>query len=172
MRRLHCLFCTVTYAGFEDESELLGSIYKKGIAGEVIAPDLYESAGLLCYWTLDLPAPWQTEAREQMRQQSRLNTYLRHIENRWVTSESNFVELDWWDACVDPDARPIMRDPALPVWVGVDASVKRDSTALVACAWDNSAKRARLIWHQIFPTESARSARLRGDHRKDAARPA
>lgn len=34
---------TVTYAGFEGESELLEDLYKRGLAGELIAPDLYRS---------------------------------------------------------------------------------------------------------------------------------
>jgi phage terminase large subunit-like protein len=34
---------TVTYAGFSNESELLEDLYKRGLAGEEIAPDLYRS---------------------------------------------------------------------------------------------------------------------------------
>ena len=34
--------------------------------------------------------------------------------------------------------------------VGVDASVRRDSTALAAVAWDREDRRARLVWHQVF----------------------
>jgi phage terminase large subunit-like protein len=142
---------TVTYAGFEGESELLESLYKRGLRGEEIAPSLYRSPGLLTFWSHDPVAPWQTPAwQEQMLQQLRRNAYLRLIENRWVTSESQFVEMAWWEACTDSALRPVMEDRALPVWVGVDASVKRDSTAIVACAWDGKAKRARLVWHRTF----------------------
>ncbi len=142
---------TVTYAGFEGESELLESLYKRGIAGNEIAPDLYESTGMLCYWTNRLVAPWQSDAwREQMRLTSRPNAYLRHVENRWVTSESEFVPLEWWDSCVDPAAHPVLSDQRMPVWIGVDASVKRDSTAIVVCAWDSAAKKVRLVGHRIF----------------------
>ena len=34
---------TVTYAGFEGESKLLEDLYRRGLAGEQIAPDLYRS---------------------------------------------------------------------------------------------------------------------------------
>jgi hypothetical protein len=34
---------TVTYAGFEGESKLLEDLYKRGIQGDQIAPDLYRS---------------------------------------------------------------------------------------------------------------------------------
>jgi phage terminase large subunit-like protein len=38
----------------------------------------------------------------------------------------------------------------LPVWVGVDASVKRDSTALVACSFDKKTQCVRLVAHKVF----------------------
>jgi hypothetical protein len=72
------------------------------------------------------------------------------IQNQFVTTESSFIDMRWWDECVDPQARPAVADKELPVWVGVDASVKRDSTAIVACTWDKAGKRARLVWHRVF----------------------
>jgi hypothetical protein len=39
---------------------------------------------------------------------------------------------------------------SLPVWVGLDASVKRDSTAIVGVAWDRAANKARLVFHRVF----------------------
>ena len=36
----------------------------------------------------------------------------------------------------------------MPVWVGVDASVKRDSTAIVACTFGEG--KVHLVWHRIF----------------------
>jgi phage terminase large subunit-like protein len=142
---------TVSYAGFEGESELLEGIYKRIIAGNMVAPDLYECEGMLAFWSHVPVAPWQTpEWLAQMRTQLRTNAYLRLIENRWVSSESSFVEMDWWDACIDLDAHPELADPRLSVWVGVDASVKRDSTAIVCCTFDHAVKKLRLVWHRIF----------------------
>jgi phage terminase large subunit-like protein len=142
---------TVSYAGFEGESELLEGIYKRGIAGEQIAPDLYASGGLLLYWTHEFTASWQTtEWREQMRETLRPNAYLRLIENRWVTTESEFIDIAWWDRCTDLAAGPLIEDRQLPVWLGVDASTKRDSTAIVACTYDRGAKKVRLVWHRTF----------------------
>jgi phage terminase large subunit-like protein len=85
-----------------------------------------------------------------MRGQLRPNAYLRLIENRWVSSEGGFVDLDWLDACVDDAAEPVVADRDLPVWLGVDASVKRDSTAIVATTWDGEAKKVRVVAHRIF----------------------
>jgi phage terminase large subunit-like protein len=146
---------TVTYAGFEGESDLLEGLYKSGIKGDEIAPSLYRSRGMLMAWHHKPIAPWQTpDWIEQMRRQLRPTQFLRMIENRWVTSESSFVEMDWWDACVDASVRPIVADPNLPVWLGVDASTKRDSTAIVACTWEEDTNRCRLVFHRIFqPTK-------------------
>jgi phage terminase large subunit-like protein len=149
-RALACRL-TVTYAGFEGESELLEGLYKRGIAGRQIAPDLYAAGAQLMYWSHAFSAPWQTEAwREQMREQLRPSAYLRLIENQWVSTESDFLPMEWWDRCVDPEARPVLGDRRLSIWVGVDASVKRDSTAVVACAYDRAIKRVRLVLHRIF----------------------
>jgi len=44
----------------------------------------------------------------------------------------------------------MVANATIPVWVGVDASVKRDATAIVACTWDAEHKRVRLVWHRVF----------------------
>src|SRR5262249_41911829 len=89
---------TTTYAGFEGESELLEELYKRGLRGTEIAPSLYAIPGeLLLFWAHDPVAPWQTPAwLAQMRAQLRRNAFLRMIENRFVTSESTFVDPEWW----------------------------------------------------------------------------
>jgi phage terminase large subunit-like protein len=147
---------TVTYAGFEGESDLLEGLYKRGLGGEEIAPALYRQEGLLMFWSHEFIAPWQTEEwKAQMRQQLRPNAFLRLIENRWVTGSESFVPIDQWDACTDSAAHPLVAEPSLSVWVGVDASVKRDSTAIAVCAWDRKSRKVKLVWHKIFqPTRT------------------
>lgn len=145
-----------SYAGFEGESALLEGLYKRGLKGDEIEPDLYVQPGMLMFWTHKFSAPWQTpEWREQMRGSLRANAYLRIVENRWVSTDSTFVEMEWWDKCVDPAAAPIVADRSLSVWVGSDASLKRDSTAIVACAWDAERKKVRLVAHRIFQPSAA-----------------
>jgi phage terminase large subunit-like protein len=114
-------------------------------------PTLYRQPGMLIFWSHEPVAPWQTaEWLEQMRQQLRANAFLRMIRNTFVTSESTFVDPAWWAACEDATMHPVVADPSLAVSVGVDASVKRDSTAIVAVTWDEAAKKIRLVWHRIF----------------------
>ena len=142
---------TVTYAGFEGESDLLQSLYKRGLEGEEIAPALYRTDRQLTYWSHEPVAPWQTETwLEQMGDQLRPAAFTRMILNRFTAGESGFVELEWWDRCVDPELRPVLADPGLPIWVGIDASVKRDATALVAVTWDDEHRQVRLVRHRIF----------------------
>jgi len=149
-RKVSCRL-TTTYAGFEGESELLHELHKRGVSQPSIGADLYAGDGLLMFWSHDPIAPWQDAAwLAQMRAALRPNQYLRMIENRFTTTDDTFVDIDWFDACVDPEARPIVADNTLPVWVGFDASVKRDSAAIVAVTWDSTAKKVRLVWHRIF----------------------
>ena len=149
-RKIACRL-TTTYAGFEGESELLESLYKRGLRQPLVGPDLYAGDGVLAFWSHKPVAPWQTDAwLAQMRGQLRPNAYLRLIENRWVTTESTFVDPDWLTACTDPAADPVVANPNMSVWLGVDASVKRDSTAIVATSWDRETKKVRLVAHRIF----------------------
>ena len=119
------------------------------LAQPLVGPDLYAGDGVLMFWTHQAQAPWQTEAwLEQMRSSLRPNAYLRMIENRFVSSEENFVDMAWWDACTT--TLPVVADRSLPVWLAVDASVKRNSTAIVATTWDRDTKRVRFVNHRIF----------------------
>jgi phage terminase large subunit-like protein len=155
-RKIACRL-TVTYAGFSGESVLLEELQKRGMAQPEVAPSLHAGDGLLMAWHVLPIAPWQTEGwLADMRRSLRSNQFLRMIGNVFVTSESTFIDMEHWDACLDPDAQPMVYDPALPVWIGVDASVKHDSTAIVVVTWDQATQKVRLVWHRVFqpsPTE-------------------
>jgi hypothetical protein len=140
----------VTYAGFSGESILLEELHKRGKALPQVSKDLYAGDGLLMFWSHEPVAPWQTEAwLAEMRRSLRPLAYARMITNEFVSSESQFVDLAAWDACVLPSLTPVQEDKRLDVWVGVDASVKRDSTALVAVSCSRK-KVVRLIAHRVF----------------------
>jgi phage terminase large subunit-like protein len=148
-RKISCRL-TVTYAGFAAESVLLEELHKRGLAQPEVAPSLHAGDGILMAWHHEPIAPWQTEAwLAEMRRSLRPNQFLRMIENRFVTSESSFVDMAKWDACVDPDLTPVFADKNLIVDVGVDASHKHDSTAIVATTALPD-KRVRLVTHRIF----------------------
>ena len=149
-RKISCRLVT-TYAGFCGESQLLEQLYQRGLEQPELGPDLRGGDGMLMFWSHAPVAPWQTDAWvAEMRRSLRPNQFLRMIENRFVTTESSFVELAAWDKCVDPRLGHAVGDRGLSIWVGVDASIKRDSTAIVATTWDQKAQQVRLVAHRVF----------------------
>ena len=64
--------------------------------------------------------------------------------------ENSFIDLAAWDRCVDPQLGAPPADRLLPIYVGVDGSLKRDSSAIVAVAFDQRSQRVRLVFHRIF----------------------
>ncbi len=133
-----------TYAGFEGESELLEDLYHQVFNDDETVKDgvkrplgkdfpAYAVDELFVYWDHKSRMPWQTkEYYRRQKKQLRLNTYLRIHENRWVSSESGLFNMDKWDSCVDPNHSPSLPNKAIRLWVGVDASVKKDRSAVVS----------------------------------------
>jgi phage terminase large subunit-like protein len=149
-RRISCRL-TVSYAGFSGESLLLEELYKRGAALPEVAPSLHAGDGMLFAWHREPIAPWQTESwLAEMRRSLRPSAYARMICNEFVSAESAFVDLSAWDQCVMPDLVPMRESKQTHIWIGVDASVKRDSTALVACSYNKQAKCVRLVAHRVF----------------------
>ena len=142
---------TVTYAGFSGESLLLEGLHKRGMAQPEVGPSLRAGDGMLMFWSHEPVASWQDEKwLGEMRKALRPNQYLRMIENRWVTSEASFIDLANWDRIINPSMGHAVSNPMLPIWVGVDASIKHDSTAIAAVSYDTTAKLVRLAFHRIF----------------------
>ena len=149
-RQIACRL-TTTYAGFSNESVVLEDLYRRGLALPQVGPDLYAGDGLLMFWSHEPIAHWQTQSwLDSMRRSLRPNQYLRMIENRFVVSEGSFITPDQWDAIVDPDMRPMLGDRATQIVVGIDASVKHDSTALCAVSFHWGTQRCRLVTHRVF----------------------
>jgi len=72
--------------------------------------------------------------------------FKRYFLDIWTSAESQWLPEGAWAACA---AEAVEFDPALPVFLGWDASTKRDSTALVAGQWQGRdlAIRSR-IWER------------------------
>ena len=99
-----------------------------------------EAASLLVYWDSGEGArrmPWQRgeEAKAyyaEQEQSLRPKAFERLHLNRWVTAESSFVPIEWWDACRE-DLPPFEPDHCRDaVVLGVDAASTGDSFAVVA----------------------------------------
>jgi phage terminase large subunit-like protein len=127
-----------TYAGF-DEDSLLYEIYKKGLEGS--------DKKMFFFWSHKNLASWVTaEYLDTQRKRLRGNTYLRLHENRWTASEEAFITDEAWDDCVDKEHRPLLPDKSLSIVVGVDASIKNDSSGIVAVT--KQGDRIVLVRHQ------------------------
>jgi len=154
-RKIACRV-TVTYAGFEGESTLLEELYRRGKQQPMIGDSLYGGDGLLMAWHCKAVAPWQDEAWATSMRRERASAYQRQFLNEFASSSSQFVNMAAWDRCVDPTATPLPSAPHLPVYVGVDAGLKRDASAIVVTFYDEAAKVVRLVFHRIFtPTPDA-----------------
>jgi phage terminase large subunit-like protein len=133
-----------TYAGWENESTLLEDLYhrifdnqgnmKPGVKrplGEDFP--VYAIGDLFVYWDTEARMPWQTpEYYESQRADLRPATFLRLHRNEWTSGESSLFDMSNWDACVDLDHRPPLPSKAIKLFVGADASVKKDRSAVVS----------------------------------------
>jgi hypothetical protein len=140
----------VTYAGFSGESDLLESIYNRGMAGRHIDSELecYEADELFMFWSHTPRQEWQDEAYyAQQANILRPNQFQRLHRNEWVSSENSFIEPKDYDGCVEPGLRP---NPAGTLFIGVDASIRRDSTACIAVRYDDHTDRLVLADYKIW----------------------
>jgi phage terminase large subunit-like protein len=55
-----------------------------------------------------------------------------------------------YDRCVDTDARPVLSDRTLRVFIGLDGSYQHDSTAVATVAFDPKQQKVQLVTHKIF----------------------
>jgi hypothetical protein len=148
-RKISCRLI-VTHAGFEGEGTLLYELYQKGLKLPRVGRDLYAGDGMLMFWTHEPICEWQTQGwLDQMRRELPPNQYLRMAENRFTSTESQFVDPKDWDACCTAQG-PIATNQALNVYVGVDASIKHDSTAIAVVHWDPQGQVVRLVNHRIW----------------------
>ena len=157
-----------TYAGYEGESELLWTLYDSTVlsarqitAGELgdleafeEAPNIDdlvplwvdETAGIVAFWDSGPQAhrqPWQkgphgdayyaNEAKSQTPSQ-----YTRLHLNQWASAESSFIQMEWWDALVNPLPLAIPGTPGArqPMVISLDGAVSGDCFGLVAISRD------------------------------------
>ncbi|MBV8774602.1 MAG: hypothetical protein JO166_20035 [Deltaproteobacteria bacterium] len=150
-RRISLRLSTST-AGFDGEPSPLRDLYDRAMAkGEEIAPDLWRHDNMLFYWRHD-PVPemhpqwWLDQQAETLRPVQ----FKRLIQNQWTSSESQFIDLDDWDKCVEPELRPLLTDVGLSVYAGLDCSVRGDFTALALCTYDSDRNAVRVVNHRVF----------------------
>ena len=157
-----------TYAGFENESDLLWELYMRGVGpeehdngqGKPVAglEDLpvWENGNLFTYWTHEPTMPWQTEKYIEAQMASeRPASFLRLHLNQWVTSHEEYIPIEWWDYATKAYSAnmSLWKDHPFEEWpivIGVDAGLKRDSTALVAVGYDAKRGKVGVCYHKVW----------------------
>lgn len=150
-----------SYAGYESESSVWHGIVDRGLAGQRIDPDwpIYLAGGLLLFHTEGEEAqrlcfrgtPEEAAAYyADQRSTLRPGAFLRLHENRRATGSESFINLEWWDRCVDANHRPMLGGAPDALYIGVDGSIKHDSAAVVACYFDRLVGKVVLARHRIW----------------------
>jgi phage terminase large subunit-like protein len=149
-----------SYAGFEGESITWHKLVDRGLSGQRVSDDwpiflaggtmLFhmdgEEAQVRCFrGTPEEAAVYYGDQLATLRP----GTYERLHLNKRASGEEAFIPLEAWDACVDPDYRPVLSSD-MSLYAGVDASTKHDSSAVVVVGYDREQKKVVLIRHRIW----------------------
>jgi len=159
----------VTYAGYEnDDPNLLYDLYnhivKKGKPVPELADIVDRNGDPVCfvsedgrsfaYWDTEPRMPWQTP--DYYAQEAGLlppMQFLRLHRNQWVTSEEQYIPIEWWDAAVERGTEAGLTGPLhmmsqdnpfrnYPVSLAIDVGVKQDCSAAIGTYYD--VKRGRI----------------------------
>lgn len=166
---------TVTYAGYENESDQLLELYNlcfkeeggRYLNGEDVPelkhivdgygrPVCRRNGRTFVYWDTVPRMPWQTpEYYTQQLQTLRPADFLRMHKNRWVSSSETFVPIELYDKCVNGSLSPFTITPDhpfrhFPIALGVDIGLKHDTMALVGSYYDFSRKVCGIAFHRVF----------------------
>lgn len=151
-----------TYAGYEGESELLYNLYESAVLKgrqltskeigyvfkEAPKPNdkvpcyVNENAGIFAFWDEGEQAhrmPWQQGETGKRYYQSEASTqtpsqFTRLHKNQWVSAESAFIPIEWFDACKNP--LPLQPDEKTPLVLALDAAVSGDCFGAVVVSRD------------------------------------
>lgn len=152
-----------TYAGFSGEAETLENLYSQGVKeGERLdfsgqfEPELEvfenKTARMFCLWNTIPRRSWQTE--EYYGQESAIlkpNEFRRVHKNEWVTSESVFVPIEWWNACEDKNMPDFSAND--PMILAVDAGVSNDYFGIIGVSGyddgENYGVRYTKVWKPV-----------------------
>lgn len=133
----------ISHAGYE-KAGLLYELYESGLDNK--------NSDYFFYWSHENKASWKTKGflnRQRYKPGMRPNLYKRLYQNQWVDSERNFFTEGDYNSCLNRELRPALSDKNLLIFVGVDASVTGDASAVVAVTRTLENK-IRLIGYRIW----------------------
>ena len=165
----------VTYAGFEEESDLLWDLYSKTVINGEPVPELAQIVdrhgnptcfrdkdhNIFTFWDTEPRMPWQTpEYYSQQMSTLRPSDFLRMHRNMWVTSTEVAFPIHLWDKAVERGAETQLTAPleflpqhvarSLPISVAVDIGVKHDQSAVVGVYNDPTRGRVGTAFHKVW----------------------
>ena len=120
----------------------LGAFVEAPNPEDLIPCYVNEQAGIFVLWDAG-PAgarmPWQQGERGRQYYANEMATqtpgqFKRIHEDEWVSAESAFVEIQWWDDCTNP--LPLVPGEKTPLVIALDAAVTGDCFGLVVVSRD------------------------------------
>lgn len=132
----------ISHAGYE-KSGLLYELFEAGQDNK--NPDYFY------YWSHENKASWKTKAfltRQKNKPGMRPNLFRRLYANQWVDSEQSFFTETDYNSCVNKELRPALPDRNLVIYIGVDASVSGDASAVVSVT--RTIEKIRLIGYRVW----------------------
>lgn len=144
----------VTYAGWENESQLLWDLYESSVINGIRLKEEFpnlpcytnQSKTMFVYWDHEPRMPWQTpEYYEQQLHELRPVNFRRLHLNQWGSAQDQFIDPDDYTACEVLET-PLMYRPDSPFYthpisVGVDVGVKRDTSAVVGVYYNRTTEK-------------------------------
>jgi len=123
------LTLVASYAGLEGQSPLLERLYDLGKSKE--KPD-----DMLFFWSTDPQlSSWVTdEYLASQRAKLLPHQFERLFSNKWGSGAGAFLSRQKWDACYDPELRPLEPGASDLVFLGLDMALRRDSGVLTGVA--------------------------------------
>lgn len=150
-----------SYAGFEGESDTWHKQVDRGLRGKRVSDEwpIFIDGGLLLFHIDGLEAqercfrgtPEQAALYyEDQRTTLRPGTFDRLHLNKRSTGDEAFIPLELWDRCINEQCRPLMPTNRKLLFIGVDASIKHDSAAVVSTYYDPELGKVVLARHRIW----------------------
>ena len=153
------------YAGWLGESQFWRELYERGISAEPVPeladiengkgePACRRAGDLFFFWSHVPRLPWHTESYlAGQRVNLRPNTYRRLWLNEWVSNESAFVAPAQWQACRDPELRPLQPGDQFPLILAADAATSSDTAALVGVTYNADRERVEVVFTRVWRPE-------------------
>lgn len=131
----------------DEQAELLkdGPLFAEAPNADDLVPCyVNDAAGIFAFWDSGVQSrrmPWQQGTRgaayyaNEAATQTPAQMQRLHL-NEWVSGESPFIPLEWWDACHDGDLQPLRPGDKTSIVIALDAAVTNDCFGMVAVSRD------------------------------------